>query len=238
MLILQLNKYYHLYLNDINMDLLIFWIKNTNIEFLKKALKDNIFTNVMLDNEKFIDTVLDLLKFGSKVDLLLNVLGYMQFSSWTQQQLKAFVEVAYNIIHEKFETNIISLASNPVLSIWLIWECLTKIGLYTNFLKKDWDNLILKLLQLAKKVVDGLEIEYFSRVFFDTDFKDRTLMRIIAQRQYDILFNGERIDLLLHEIWQGDGANEWNGDLIDFSVLEYLFSSPIKAIKGQELNVK
>ena len=103
---------------------------------------------------------------------------------------------------------------------------------------KDWDNLISKLLILAKKIIDSWEVEYFSRIFFDTDFKNRTLMRIIAERGYDILFKGERIDLLLHEQWQGEGATECNGDLIDFSSLEYLVRSPIKAIKGQELSLK
>ena len=58
------------------------------------------------------------------------------------------------------------------------------------------------------KIIDGVEEEYFARIFFDTDFKDRTLMRIITERGYDLLFKDERIDLLLHEIWQGEGATE------------------------------
>jgi len=62
-------------------------------------------------------------------------------------------------------------------------------------------------------------------------------MRIIAEREYDLLFKGERIDLLLHEIWQGDGTNNCNGSIIDFSVLQYLAYSPIKAIKGQDFSL-
>lgn len=231
-------KYFHLYFKDVNMELLIFCIKNTNQDFLRKALKDNVFTGHLLDDPQFIDTVLDIFKFGSRIDLLLNVLGYMQFTKWTQKQLKTFVEIAYSITHEKFETNIIVLASNPVLCICLICECLTKIGDYTNFLKKDCENLINQLLIFGKKIIDGVEDSNFYNVFFDSDFKDRTLMRIIAERSYDILFKGERVDLLLHEIWQGEGTKGCNGGIIDFSVLEYLAKTPIRSIRGQELSLK
>ena len=130
-------KYIHLYFKDVNLELLIFILQNTNQDFLKRALKENVFTGHHLNDPKFIDETLKIFKFGSKIDLLLNVMGYMEFTRWTQTQLKMFVEIAYSITSEKFEHNIIVLASNPVLCICLICECLTKIGNYTNFLKKD-----------------------------------------------------------------------------------------------------
>jgi hypothetical protein len=92
-------------------------------------------------------------------------------------------------------------------------------------------------LILAKIISDGTEDKFFFDVFFDSDFKDRTLMRIIAEKEYDILFKGERIDLLLHEIWQGEGTNSCNGNIIDFSALQYLAYSPIKSIKGQDVSL-
>ena len=98
--------------------------------------------------------------------------------------------------------------------------------------------MIKNLLTLAKIISDGVEDSLFFNVFFDTDFKDRTLMRIISENEYDKLFKSERIDLLLHEIWQGEGTNSCNGTIIDFSVLQYLFYTPIKAIKGQEVSIK
>lgn len=87
---------------------------------------------------------------------------------------------------------------------------------------------------LAKKISDGVD----DMVFFDTDYKGRTLMRIIAEKEYDILFKSERIDIILHEIWQGEGTDSCNGTIIDFSVLQYLFYTPIKSIKGQDINLK
>ena len=111
------SKYTHLYFHDVDMELLLFCLKNTNQEFLKKALKDNVFTGIHLNNEKFIPEVIQIYRFGTRIDLLLNVLGYMEFTKWNQTQLKDFVSISQSISHEKFESNIIVLASNPVLSI-------------------------------------------------------------------------------------------------------------------------
>lgn len=112
--------YTHLYFKDVNKELLIFCLKNTNQDFLKVALKDNIFTGHHLNDTKFIDETLTIFEFGSKIDLLLNVMEYMEFTKWTQTQLKLFVEIAYSITFNKFEQNIIVMASNPVLCLCLI----------------------------------------------------------------------------------------------------------------------
>ena len=111
------SKYTHLYFKDVNMDLLLFCLKNTNQEFLRKALKDNVFTGHHLNDPSFIDEVIKIYRFGSRIDLLLNVLGYMEFTKWTQTQLKDFVSISQSITYAKFEHNIIVLASNPILSI-------------------------------------------------------------------------------------------------------------------------
>jgi hypothetical protein len=110
-------KYTHLYLDDVNMDLLLFCLNNTNQEFLRKALKDNIFTGQHLNDFNFINNVIRIFRHGTRIDLVLNVLGYMEFTKWTQAQLKDFVSISQSIIYEKFESNIIVLASNAVLSI-------------------------------------------------------------------------------------------------------------------------
>ena len=63
-------------------------------------------------------------------------------------------------------------------------------------------------------------------------------MKIITEKGYDMLFEDQRINLLFHEFWQGQGTTECNGDLIDFSVLQFLASSPIREFKGQDINLK
>ena len=110
-------KYTHLYFKDVDRDLLSFCLKNTNQEFLRKALKDNVFTGHHLNHPSFIDEVIQIFRFGARIDLLLNVLGYMEFTKWTQPQLKDFVSITQSIIYFKFENNVIVLASNPLLSI-------------------------------------------------------------------------------------------------------------------------
>jgi len=83
-------------------------------------LKDNVFTGRHLNDPPFIDEVIKIFRSGARIDLLMNVLGYMEFTKWTQKQLKDFVNIAQSITYEKFEMNIIVLASNPILSLCLI----------------------------------------------------------------------------------------------------------------------
>jgi len=62
------------------------------------------------------------------------------------------------------------------------------------------------LWKLAKYILDAVDDLYLEEIYLDTDFKDRTLMKIISENEYSEMFESERIDLLLHEIWQGEGV--------------------------------
>lgn len=62
------------------------------------------------------------------------------------------------------------------------------------------------LRKLAKYILDAVDDLYLEEIYLDTDFKDRTLMKIISENEYSEMFESERIDLLLHEIWQGEGV--------------------------------
>lgn len=41
-----------------------------------------------------------------------------------------------------------------------------------------------KLLQLGSKIVDNLEDEKIERVFLDSDFKDRTILKIVTHNNF------------------------------------------------------
>ena len=76
-----------------------------------------------------------------------------------------------------------------------------------------------------------------SKVFHDTDFKDRTLMKIITTNGYDMLFRGEKINVLMEEIWMGRDSSECDSTITDYSVLSYLASTPITVIPGRQLTL-
>ena len=61
-------------------------------------------------------------------------------------------------------------------------------------------------MKLAKFILDNVDDQNLEEIYMDIDFKDRTLMKIISENEYSEMFESERIDLLLHEIWQGEGV--------------------------------
>ena len=108
--------------------MLNFALKNTNEEFLKFTLRNMVFNSTHLSDELFISEVLRRLKVGSHIDLLLNIVGFMDFSHWRQAQLKQFVELVEALLTTPYYTNILVTTQNPVLVICLACEYLTKIG--------------------------------------------------------------------------------------------------------------
>lgn len=78
-----------------------------------------------------------------------------------------------------------------MLFIALLCENLKKIGNYTNFLKLDCINISEMLRKLAKYILDAVDDLYLEEIYLDTDFKDRTLMKIISENEYSEMFESE-----------------------------------------------
>jgi hypothetical protein len=76
---------------------------------------------------------------------------------------------------------------------------------------------------LGKKIVQHLEgSDIVEKVFLDTDFLDRTVLKIVIDHDiYSILAN-TKIDELLDDIWNGKEYYKCNGKTSDFSMLAYL----------------
>ena len=77
-------KYTHLYIGDANnIDLLLLCIQNTNEYYLKHALKESIFGGHILSSEKFIEEIIQRFLIGSKLNLIMKVVTYLDFTKWT-----------------------------------------------------------------------------------------------------------------------------------------------------------
>lgn len=195
-------KYTHLYINDANnIDLLKLCMKNTNEYYLEHALWESIFGGHLINSHSFIEEIISWFWIGSKLNLIMKVLCYLDFTKWTQHELKEFVEIAATIIKTPYDRNIIVNTQNPLLFIALLCENLKRIGNYTNFLRLDCINISSQLMNLAKTISDGVEDMHLESMYMDSDFKGRTLMKIISENEYSKLFETEWINLLLHEIW-------------------------------------
>jgi hypothetical protein len=68
----------------VDTELLAFCILNNNETFLKYCLKNGIYTTLVLSQPELIDEVLKIFRTGSKTELILNVLMYMNLMKWSR----------------------------------------------------------------------------------------------------------------------------------------------------------
>jgi len=93
-----------------------------------------------------------------------------------------------------------------------------------------------RMLFLGDKILDNFDDEKLSRVFLDSDFKDRTLLKIITMNKFDKLFENYKVSVIIEEVWQGKYTFECDGEIKDISLLTHLADSPIKRIKNQRID--
>ncbi len=54
---------------------------------------------------------------------------------------------------------------------------------------------------LGSKIMDFYDDDQIRTIMLDTDFKDRTLIKIITSNKFEKLFESYKIAILLEEIW-------------------------------------
>ncbi len=94
------------------------------------------------------------------------------------------------------------------------------------------------MLVLGDKILDTFDDEMLSKVFLDTDFKDRTLLKIITMNKFEELFQNYKVGVILEEIWQGKNTFECDGEIADLSLMTHLLKAPIRRLKNTRVNFK
>lgn len=69
----------------------------------------------------------------------------------------------------------------------------------------------------------------------DTDFLDRTVLKLITDYEYEPLLRDNKISALLDRLWIGKSSYQCDGRITDFSKLHFLASSPIKMLPGTKI---
>lgn len=54
------------------------------------------------------------------------------------------------------------------------------------------------------------------------DFKDRSILKIITDNGFGPLFASFKVGVLLNEIWVGKSTFDCDGDMSDYSLINYL----------------
>ena len=66
-------------------------------------------------------------------------------------------------------------------------------------------------MTLGDKIIDNFEDDKIEKVFLDTDFKDRTILKIVTVNGFQPIFSSYKVNVLLQEIWEGKNTYECDG---------------------------
>jgi hypothetical protein len=111
------------------LDLLRFAVENSNVIFIKHALRKKLFDLLLLNEQDMIHFLLANLGKGRQSELLLNILTFADFRRWTNQKhLRELISIAQDIIDPGKEQNMMYVCYNPILAICLFSELLQRIG--------------------------------------------------------------------------------------------------------------
>lgn len=83
------------------------------------------------------------------------------------------------------------------MTIALASEFLDKIGENKNIFRHECNIVKNKLMGLGSFIIDNIENDKISKVFNDTDFKDRTVLKIATMNEFAPLCASDKVSDLL-----------------------------------------
>ena len=72
------------------------------------------------------------------------------------------------------------------------------------------------------------------QIYLEKDFKNRTLLKIIADYKFNQLLASDKVNVLLESMWNGKNSDQCDGQLKDYSILYYLLKAKLHRIPGKQ----
>jgi hypothetical protein len=117
------------YSHFLTKELFVFALESGSNKFMQDALAMGAFEKNIFKNKKVIGSMLGIFETdGSKTNFILNVLVLTDISQWPYQYIIEIISLFENFIGEEYQDNRLLLSYNPLLSIALTADLLTKIG--------------------------------------------------------------------------------------------------------------
>ena len=104
-----------------------------------------------------------------------------------------------------------------------------------NMFKRDCLFITKKLMSLGKKIIQNMENEKIEKIFLDTDFKKRQVLKIIIENNIYSILADRKIDELLEDMWNGKEFGKCNGRIVDFSHVVSLYNQEISVLPNKKL---
>lgn len=170
----------------------------------------------------------------------MNVLCNAEFSEWHRNDLTAFIEFIELLIKDEHQPEIVLMCFNPIQVICLCCEFLMQIGEAISAFAHKGETLTVELLALGEQIVacETLdEPDAVEKIFMESDFKDRTVLKLIVAYGFEPLLKDDRVMVLLNQLWVGKPQEMCNGMPTDYSMLSFISSAPIKCLPGQDIEM-
>lgn len=145
------------YIDNLDVELLIFALDNSNEHFLKFAFRNQLFPAQLLYTPRMINILLGILEQGDRTLLVLNVLIYADFGRWPQKDVRKFVDWVDDIQNSQKEQNQIYKCYNPIMTLCLCCEFLMKIGEAISLFKHEGLTMCSKLQILGEKLIENMQ---------------------------------------------------------------------------------
>lgn len=120
-------------------------------------------------------------KDGSKTNFILNVLHLVGIDEWKNEQIKQLIELFENFTSGNYLENRLILSYNPLMSIALTAEILTKIANSRKRYRDRCNNMLIGLLELGKTYAYKLDEDLYNKLISDTDFRGRSVLYIVCE---------------------------------------------------------
>lgn len=192
------------YREFITEELFLYALENDNNNFMQRALLMGAFDKQTFIKDKVIKQMLLYLEDGSKTNYILNVLLLSDVTLWKNKFLKELVKMFRNFASETYENNRLLLSYNPMMSIALTADLLTKIAMGRRRFLDECTNLKNDILALGKVFNAKIEDEaFYQRLIEDMDFNGRTVLNIICNRGFGPLMSEEdpKAENLIMNMW-------------------------------------
>jgi hypothetical protein len=121
---------------------------------------------------------------------------------------------------------------NPILVLCLGCEILKGIGSIISAYRDQTYGMCEDLPLMGEKIIENLDPADIETIFMESDFKDRTVLKLIALHQFGALLKDEKVSNLIDELWMGKLVYQCDGRVTDYSMLGFLASAPIKKLPG------
>jgi hypothetical protein len=110
---------------------------------------------------RFIEQILGVLKDGYRTNFLLNILTLIDIGVWKNKFMKDLIEIINDYVEEHYDKNRLLLSPNPLMSISLAAELLTKIGDNRRKFENECNRIQGRLLELGRRYSAKIEDEKY-----------------------------------------------------------------------------